>query len=57
MEIRRGEIYLVDFDPPRGEELKAGAEILKKRPAVVLTRNVRELSHIEGLRVVEYAAT
>jgi len=39
MEIRRGEIYLVDFDPLKGEELKAGAEIRKRRHAVVLTRN------------------
>ena len=39
MEIRRGEIYLVDFDPTKGEKARAGSEILKKRPAVVLTRN------------------
>ena len=39
MDIRRGDIYLVDFDPPKGEEHKVGSEIVKKRPAVVLTRN------------------
>jgi mRNA interferase MazF len=38
-EIQRGDIVLVNFDPTKGEQHKAGAEILKKRPAVVLTRN------------------
>lgn len=40
MNIKRGDIYLVDFDPPKGEEYKVGSEILKRRPAVVLSRNV-----------------
>jgi mRNA interferase MazF len=39
MDIQRGHIYLVDFDPPKGEELKVGSEIMKRRPAVVMTRN------------------
>ena len=39
MEIRRGDIYIVDFDPNKGADTKVGSEILKKRPAVVLTRN------------------
>lgn len=38
-EIQRGDIVLVNFDPTKGEEHKVGAEILKQRPAVVLTRN------------------
>lgn len=38
-EIKRGEIVLVNFDPTKGAAHKVGAEILKKRPAVVLTRN------------------
>ena len=25
--IKRGDIYVVDFDPPKGEELKVGSEI------------------------------
>jgi mRNA interferase MazF len=39
MEIKRGDIYIVDFDPPKGAEWKAGSEILKHRPAVVVSRN------------------
>jgi mRNA interferase MazF len=39
MDIRRGDIYLIDFDPPKGAELKAGSEIMKRRPAVVLSRD------------------
>lgn len=39
MEIKRGEIYIVDFDPPKGAEWKVGSEILKRRPAVVISRN------------------
>ncbi len=38
-EIRRGDIYIVDFDPPKGAELKVGSEIVKRRPAVVISRN------------------
>ena len=38
MEIRRGDIYIVDFDPPKGAEWKVGSEILKQRPAVVISR-------------------
>ena len=37
-EIKRGEIVLVNFDPTKGAEHKVGSEILKTRPAVVLTR-------------------
>lgn len=37
--IQRGDIYLVDFDPPKGEEYKLGSEILKRRPAVVMSHN------------------
>ena len=37
--IKRGDIYLVDFDPPKGEELKVGSEIMKRRPAVVVSRD------------------
>ena len=37
--IKRGDIYLVDFDPPKGEELKVGSEIRKRRPAVVVSRD------------------
>ena len=37
-EIRRGDIILVNFDPTKGDAHKVGAEILKRRPAVVLTR-------------------
>ena len=39
MDIRRGDIYLIDFDPTKGIELKAGSEIMKRRPAVVLSRD------------------
>ena len=39
MEIKRGDIYIVDFDPPKGAEWKVGSEILKHRPAVVVSRN------------------
>lgn len=38
-DIKRGDIYIVDFDPPKGEEYKVGAEILKRRPAVVVSHN------------------
>lgn len=38
-EIKRGDIYIVDFDPPKGQEYKVGAEILKRRPAVVVSHN------------------
>ena len=37
--ILRGDIYLVDFDPPKGEEFKVGSEILKRRPAVIISHN------------------
>ena len=37
--IKRGDIYFVDFDPPKGEEFKVGSEILKRRPAVVVSHN------------------
>jgi len=37
--IRRGDIYVIDFDPPKGEEHKVGSEIMKRRPAVVLSRD------------------
>ncbi len=37
--IRRGDIYVIDFDPPKGEEYKVGSEIMKRRPAVVLSRD------------------
>lgn len=37
--IRRGDIYIIDFDPPKGEEVKVGSEILKRRPAVVISHN------------------
>jgi mRNA interferase MazF len=39
MAIQRGDIYLVDFDPSKAIDDKVGSEILKKRPAVVLTVN------------------
>ena len=38
-EVKRGDIYIVDFDPPKGEEFKAGSEIVKRRPAVVMSHN------------------
>ena len=37
--IRRGDIYVIDFDPPKGEEHKVGSEIMKRRPAVVVSRD------------------
>lgn len=37
--ILRGDIYVVDFDPPKGEEVKVGSEIMKRRPAVVISHN------------------
>jgi mRNA interferase MazF len=37
--IKRGDIYMVDFDPPKGEEFKVGSEILKRRPAVVISHD------------------
>jgi mRNA interferase MazF len=37
--IKRGDIYIVDFDPPKGEQLKAGSEINKRRPAVIISHN------------------
>ncbi len=37
--IRRGDIYVIDFDPPKGEEQKVGSEIIKRRPAVVVSRD------------------
>ncbi len=39
MNIKRGDIYLIDFDPPKGEEYKVGSEIMKCRPAVVVSRD------------------
>jgi mRNA interferase MazF len=39
VDLKRGEIVLVNFDPTKGDEHKVGADILKPRPAVVLTRN------------------
>jgi mRNA interferase MazF len=38
--IKRGDIYVIDFDPPKGEEAKVGSKIMKRRPAVVLSRDV-----------------
>ncbi|MCX8518186.1 MAG: type II toxin-antitoxin system PemK/MazF family toxin [Rhodoferax sp.] len=37
--IQRGDIYVIDFDPPKGEEHKVGSEIMKRRPAVVVSRD------------------
>ena len=37
--ILRGDVYLVDFDPPKGEEYKVASEILKRRPAVIISHN------------------
>ena len=37
--IRRGDIYVIDFDPPKGEEHKVGSEIIKRRPAVIVSRD------------------
>ena len=39
MNIQRGDIFLIDFDPPKGEEYKTGSEIMKRRPAVVVSRS------------------
>lgn len=39
MAIQRGDIYLIDFGPSNAIDAKIGSEILKKRPAVVLTVN------------------
>lgn len=41
LNIKRGDIYLVDFNPPKGVEHRAmvGSEIMKRRPAVVLSRD------------------
>jgi len=40
MQVLRGEIYLVDFDPSKADDLaKTGSEILKKRHAVVMSGN------------------
>jgi len=37
--IQRGDTYLIDFDPPKGEAYKAGSETMKRRPAVVISRD------------------
>jgi len=37
--IQRGDVDLVDFDPPKGEEYKVGSQTLKRRPAVIITHN------------------
>lgn len=37
--IKRGDIYIVDFDPPKGAEFKVGSEILKRRPALIMSHN------------------
>jgi len=29
-DIRRGDLYLIDFDPPKGVKPKAGSEIVKR---------------------------
>ena len=29
-DIRCGDLYLIDFNPPKGVELKAGSEIMKR---------------------------
>jgi len=40
MQALRGDIFMVDFDPSKADDLpKTGSEILKKRPAVVLSGN------------------
>src|ERR1035437_10756548 len=36
---KRGHIYIGDYDPLKGEEFKVGSEILKRRPAVVVSHN------------------
>lgn len=38
-DIKRSDIYIVDFNPPKGEEYKLGSEILKRCPAVVISHN------------------
>ena len=38
-DIKRGDVYTGDFDPPKGEEFKVGSEILTRRPAVVISHN------------------
>ena len=38
-DVKRGDIYIVDFDPPQGEVFKVGSEIVKRRPAVVVSHN------------------
>lgn len=38
-DIKRGDIYIVDFDPPKGQEYKVGSEVLKRRPVVVVSHN------------------
>ena len=38
-EILRGTTYIIDFDPTKGMQFKVGFGILKRRPAVVLSRN------------------
>lgn len=38
-DIKRGDIYIVDFDPPKGQEYKVGSEIVKRRAAVVVSHN------------------
>jgi mRNA interferase MazF len=38
MEILRGEVWLVDFDPSKAEDaVKTGSEIMRKRPAVIVS--------------------
>ena len=38
MEITRGDVWLVDFDPSKAEDAsKTGSEILKTRPAVIIS--------------------
>jgi len=32
-------VHWVDFDPPKDEEYKVGSEILKRRPAVLISHN------------------
>ena len=40
MQIKRGDIYLVDFNPSKSDDVaKVGSEILKQRHAVVLSGN------------------
>lgn len=38
MEIIRGDVWLVDFDPSKAEDAsKTGSEIMKTRPAVIMS--------------------